>query len=89
MAFHPGHAHSPDNVVVHLPQHDLVFGGCMLMAGDRVGNRAVADVRKWPAAVKRLLDLPAETVVPGHGERFDRWLLKNTLDVLEADLKGN
>lgn len=78
----PGAAHSPDNVVVHVPSRDVLFGGCMVMAGDRVGNLSDADVEAWPAAIERLRGLRAGVIVPGHGDRTDPGLLDHTLSLL-------
>ncbi|MCU0611461.1 MAG: polysaccharide deacetylase family protein [Candidatus Eisenbacteria bacterium] len=84
---HPGPAHSLDNSVVYLPRRRVLFGGCMLLCGDRVGNTADADLAAWPAAVERLRELPAVHVVPGHGNRFTQDLLDHTLRVLAASVR--
>jgi glyoxylase-like metal-dependent hydrolase (beta-lactamase superfamily II) len=81
----PGPSHAPDLVVVHLPDHDVLFGGCALLAGDRIGNRSdAAPLDVWAAAVRTLRDLPARHVIPGHGERTDRGLIEHTLKLLAA-----
>ena len=85
---HPGPAHSPDNVVVHIPSLGVLFGGCMLLAGDRVGNRSDADLARWPDAIRRLEGLPATVVVPGHGDRTDRGVLQWTLGLVGGDAAG-
>ena len=61
-----GPAHTAGDVVVHLPDDDLVFTGDILFHG---GHPIVwaGPVRNWIAACDRLLDLDAATVVPGHG----------------------
>lgn len=81
----PGPGHSPDNVVVHLPQQRLLVGGCLIMAGERIGNRADADLQGWAASVRALEVLDFDLLVPGHGARFDRGLLAHTLALLAAD----
>ncbi len=80
----PGAAHSSDNVVVHFPARALLFGGCMVMAGDRVGNTSDADLASWPRAIERLREFRAAIVVPGHGDRTDPGLLDHTLELLHA-----
>ena len=30
--YYPGHAHSPDNIVVYLKSEKILFGGCMIKA---------------------------------------------------------
>jgi glyoxylase-like metal-dependent hydrolase (beta-lactamase superfamily II) len=61
-----GPAHTAGDVVVHLPDDDVVFTGDILFHG---GHPIVwaGPVRNWIAACDRLLDLDASTVVPGHG----------------------
>ena len=80
---HPGHAHSPDNLVVHLPARDVLFGGCAVLAGDGLGNTADADLQRWPSAMQALEALEPRTVIPGHGERTDPGLLTHTRELLE------
>ena len=80
--FYPGPAHSPDNVVVWFPERHLLFGGCMILAGERLGNTADADLERWPEAIEQLRRFDAALVVPGHGDRFGPELLDRTLEVL-------
>lgn len=78
----PGAAHSPDNLVVWLPERTLLYGGCMVRAGLSLGNLGDADVRSWPAAIGVLQKLGAGIVIPGHGGRTDPGLLDHTLELL-------
>lgn len=79
----PGETHSPDNIVVHFPNRGLLFGGCMMLAGDKVGNTADANMDTWAAAVLKLQALDCRVVVPGHGLRFDPGLIQNTVRLLQ------
>jgi glyoxylase-like metal-dependent hydrolase (beta-lactamase superfamily II) len=81
---YPGPAHSPDNVVVHFPSQELLFGGCMIKAGKSIGNVLDADLEHWEAAVHVLEPLNARVVVPGHGPVGGPELLQNTIDVVRA-----
>jgi metallo-beta-lactamase class B len=80
----PGPAHAPDNVVVYFPEQRVLFGGCMVISAPRLGNLSDADLQAWPRSLEKLRPLGAERIIPGHGERFDAGLLKNTADVLAA-----
>ena len=80
----PGPTHADDNTVVYFPSKKLLFGGCMIIAGDKLGNTADADLKKWPESVKKLKDLDFNILVPGHGLRFDRSLIDNTISLLET-----
>jgi metallo-beta-lactamase class B len=78
----PGETHTPDNLVVYFPARSLLFGGCMILAGDSVGNTADANMATWADAVASLGALGCETIVPGHGLRFDAELIQHTVNVL-------
>lgn len=80
----PGPGHTLDNVVVHFPRHRLLVGGCLLKAGDKLGNIADADLANWASSVRALERYQVEWLVPGHGERTDRGLIAHTLAVLRA-----
>lgn len=84
--FYPGHGHSPDNIVVWLPETHILFAGCLvkaLEAGD-LGNVKDADLLQWELSVKRVLSRypDAEVVVPGHGNWGKLDLLRHTIRLL-------
>jgi hypothetical protein len=79
---YPGPSQAPDKLAVYFPSRQLLFGGCMILGGDRAGNLADADLESWPHAVEHLAKLPAKVVVPAHGDRLDAGLLAHTLAVL-------
>ncbi len=80
-AIYPGPSQAPDKLAVYFPERRLLFGSCMILGGD-LGNTADADMAAWPDAIRQLLPLPADVVVPGHGDRLDPGLVQHTLDVL-------
>ncbi|MFN2153249.1 MAG: metallo-beta-lactamase [Anaerolineales bacterium] len=82
--YYPGPAHSPDNVVVYFPERKLLFGGCMIIGWEAIGNTADANLQAWPASVRNLSQFEFEIVVPGHGERLDPGLIDHTLALLEG-----
>lgn len=82
--FHPGPAHSPDNVVTWFPRRSLLFGGCLVRASPRLPNVADADLAGYPLAVERLRKLGAATLVPGHGRPGGPELLDVTLEAVAA-----
>jgi ABC-type branched-subunit amino acid transport system substrate-binding protein len=81
--FYPGPSQAPDKVVVYFPARKLLFGSCMILAGDRPGDTAEADLEQWPVSTRRLKQFPVDVVVPGHGERLDPGLIQHTLDLIE------
>ncbi|WP_244935937.1 subclass B1 metallo-beta-lactamase [Leptospira bouyouniensis] len=84
--FFPGHGHSPDNIVVWLPETHILFAGCLVKAIDAtdLGNVKDANVVEWENAVKRVLTRypDAEVVVPGHGNWGKLELLRHTIRLL-------
>lgn len=79
---YPGASQAPDKLAIYFPSRGLLFGGCMILNGNRVGNIADADLEAWPWAIQTLAKLPAKVVIPAHGDRLDPGLIQNTLDVL-------
>lgn len=61
-----GPAHTPDDLLIHLPQRGLVFAGDLVFRG-RIPYVGQADSRGWIAALERLMHLPVGLLVPGHG----------------------
>jgi glyoxylase-like metal-dependent hydrolase (beta-lactamase superfamily II) len=61
-----GPAHTPEDLVVHLPSEGVVFAGDMVFRG-RVPFVGQADSRQWIAALDVLLGMDPKVMVPGHG----------------------
>ena len=61
-----GPAHTPEDLVVVLPQMGVLIAGDLVFRGriPFVGN---ADSGRWIEALQRLLALGTRTIVPGHG----------------------
>ena len=63
---HVGPSHTPEDLVVFLPQHKLLFAGDLVFRG-RIPFVGQADSRQWIKALEVLLGFDATVVVPGHG----------------------
>jgi glyoxylase-like metal-dependent hydrolase (beta-lactamase superfamily II) len=61
-----GPAHTPDDLVVWLPQRKLLFAGDLVFRG-RIPFVGQADSGQWIAALDRLLAFEPALIVPGHG----------------------
>jgi glyoxylase-like metal-dependent hydrolase (beta-lactamase superfamily II) len=61
-----GPAHTPEDLVVVLPQQQLLIAGDLVFRG-RVPFVGQADSGRWIEALNRLLDYKVRTIVPGHG----------------------
>jgi glyoxylase-like metal-dependent hydrolase (beta-lactamase superfamily II) len=61
-----GPAHTPDDLVVWLPQRKLLFAGDLVFRG-RIPFVGQADSGQWITALDRLLAFEPALIVPGHG----------------------
>ena len=86
--FFPGPGHSRDNVVVWLPRHQLLFGGCFVkgLAWNSLGFVGDAAVDRWDASLARVQARYPEVqhVVPGHGDVGDGGLLAHTRTLVQT-----
>lgn len=87
--FYPGPGHTSDNIVLWLPQYQLLVGGCAVKAPryPGLGNIADANVPEWPHSLKRIQQAypSIKTLVPGHGDVADAGLLNYSLGLMPAD----
>jgi len=63
---HAGPAHTPEDLVVYLPQSRVLLAGDIVFRG-RVPFVGQADSGSWVRSLDRLLAFDAEVIVPGHG----------------------
>jgi len=63
---HVGPSHTPEDLVVYLPQQRLLFAGDLVFRA-RIPFVGQADSRRWIAALDGLLALDTRLIVPGHG----------------------
>lgn len=64
---HLGPAHSPEDVIVVVPDEGVVFSGDILFAG-RIPFVGEADSKRWLERIDRLLQMKPRLMVTGHGE---------------------
>jgi cyclase len=64
--FHYGHAHSPGDIVIYLPEDQVLFAGDLLWVGF-FPNVREANVPNQIKAIDRILTFPVKYYVPGHG----------------------
>lgn len=80
--FYPGAGHSRDNIVIWLPEHELLFGGCFVKSlnSKTLGYTGDADITQWPTSMQKLINKypTAKQVIPGHGKTGDNKLLTHT-----------
>lgn len=88
---HVGPAHSPEDLVLFVPQDGVLFSGDLVFQG-RVPFVGEADSKAWLAALDRLLALKPRAMVPGHGPlshtpRADLQLTRDYLTDLRAQME--
>ena len=62
-----GPAHSPEDVIVIVPQESVVFVGDILFAG-RIPFVGEADSKRWLERIDQLLALKPKLMITGHGQ---------------------
>jgi metallo-beta-lactamase class B len=80
----PGPTQAPDKMAIYFPGKLVLFGTCMVLAGEKPGNISEADPENWPQAIEQLKQYEAAFIVPGHGVRLDPGLLDHTIELLKA-----
>lgn len=83
--FFPGHAHSPDNIVVYFHKEKILFGGCMIKPKS-LGYLGVANIANWPSAAMKLKKFDFDIIVPGHAKWGGPKILDMTIDVAQKAL---
>jgi len=61
-----GHGHSTGDLIIHLPERKLIFGGDLIFAGVH-GQLKTCDVGGLLRILDQLAEIPCDTIVPGHG----------------------
>lgn len=83
--YFPGPAHSMDNIVVWLPNEEILFAGCLCkeMASAGLGNTADGSLPEWATTIEKIQTAfpHALIVVPGHGKPGGPELLQHTRDL--------
>jgi metallo-beta-lactamase class B len=88
-----GAGHTVDNIVVWIPQANVLFGGCLVRPAttQMLGYTEEADLESWPQTIRRVLERYGSNepiVVPGHGAPGGVELLQHTLKLLAEQEHG-
>lgn len=88
--YYPGMGHSPDNVVVYIPELDLLYGGCFIkgMGSKNLGNLGDAHPEAWLVSLQKVMHRypHAQVVIPGHDQLDGAKPLAHTLELLRTYL---
>ncbi len=87
-----GGGHSFDNIVVYLPNDQILFGGCLIKSANSrsLGNLSDAVVDEWDSTVEKVLSAcpDVKIVVPGHGRLGGSELLEHTVELVKTYKKN-
>ncbi|MFB3884960.1 MAG: MBL fold metallo-hydrolase [Thermodesulfobacteriota bacterium] len=82
-----GHAHTPGDCVIYLPEDQILFGGDILWFGF-YPNVKEADVPNLIKVADRILEFPVRYYIPGHGHvSSDRAEVVKMRDFLDSTYK--
>ncbi|MFC4308846.1 MBL fold metallo-hydrolase [Steroidobacter flavus] len=80
-----GNAHTTGDLVVHLPEQSVAFVGDVVGWPVPLVGAEQSRVRDWARTLKRIRDLKAATVVPGHGPLMrDNAQIDRIIDLMTA-----
>lgn len=83
----PGAGHSPENLIVWLPEQRVLFGGCLLRGFESraLGNLEDADLDAWGPTLRAVRERHADApmIVPSHGEPGGPELIDHSLALVE------
>ena len=89
--YFPGEGHTIDNLVVWLPDHKILFGGCLVRSLDwqSLGNAADANVTQWADSIRNIQNtFPSiDFIIPGHGEMGGDDILSHTIKMVNKSTK--
>jgi len=84
--FFPGAGHTLDNIVVWVPDEQVLFGGCIIKSlhSKDLGYIDESDLNAWPETLMRIKNRysNATIIVPGHGAPGGVNLIDHTLSLL-------
>lgn len=90
-AYYPGPGHAMDNIVVWLPQAQILAGGCLIResATQSLGYTADGSVAAWADSVQNVIGRFPDIVqvIPGHGEPGGAELLTRTQDLAKQGVQ--
>jgi glyoxylase-like metal-dependent hydrolase (beta-lactamase superfamily II) len=81
---HPGRGHTDHDVVVHVPDADVLFAGDLVEEGAPPSAGSDAHLADWPSTLDVLLATGATTFVPGHGHPVDGDFVRAQRDELAS-----
>lgn len=86
--YYPGAGHAPDNILIWLPQQQLLYGGCFIKSTESkgLGNLSDADPTAWRKNVIKVMHKypHPKYIITGHQDWSSRNSLQHTLTLLKS-----
>ncbi len=81
---HPGRGHTDGDMVVLFVEDRVLHAGDLFFHGHypNIDLEAGGSVREWPATLDKVLELPFDKVIPGHGPATTRVALERFRDFM-------
>jgi cyclase len=85
-AYYLGRGHTDGDMVVLFVEDRVLHTGDLLFNGHypNIDLEAGGSVKQWPATLDKVLALPFDTVIPGHGEAASRRALERYRDFMTS-----
>jgi metallo-beta-lactamase class B len=91
--YYGGQGHSPDNIVIWVPDEKILYGGCLVKSteADDLGYLGDANVKEWSATIINIQQrfVNPTYVIPGHDDWSGNKALIHTLDLVNQYNAGN
>lgn len=66
--FHAGHAHTPGDSFIWLPQENVMFTGDIVYVERMLGVGAQSNSKSWVSVYEKMADFQPQHLIPGHGQ---------------------
>ncbi len=85
--YYGGQGHSPDNIVIWIPDEKILYGGCLVKSteADDLGYLGDANVKEWSSTIKNIQRrfINPSYIIPGHDDWSSNKSLTHTLDLIQ------
>ena len=84
--YYPGEGHSPDNIVIYVPEDKVLFGGCLVKSyeASSLGYLGDANTEAWPSTLQKVVAKfnNIAITIPGHQDWSQPHSIRKSLELL-------
>ena len=84
--YYPGEEHSPDNIVIYVPEDKVLFGGCLVKSyeASSLGYLGDANTEAWPSTLQKVVAKfnNIAITIPGHQDWSQPHSIRKSLELL-------